>query len=668
MHDTAGAPIAGARVMLTDALSDEERVGAAAADGSFRFGMLPPGAYTLWVEELGFLPRRILGLSVRRGREVRVPVELMPIDPPVMRIDTALSDGPVLENDPLSRSFAHLELVGLPDAARDLAQLTSFAAWAGDALEIAGLPGWASGVVVNGLPFRGIRHPFLDDPTRLALFPLSAFDRVALLRDDPDVEWSGFGGGWLLADQRRAPPRIEVSLFGDWTGDALASSARFAQDVPSFRTVRGGVRIGGPILADTAHFVVGAEATRIRTPRARPWRGSGLDEALIASADSLGVELSSLLGTQVEETDLVSVFGRFDWRLGRAQAVSVQANVASVAGQGLNAGPDATWSPRTSVDGTDVNVTVSLTSDWGAVANELRVGFERAGRDYGADTLPATRFVAAGLGFGNDVRFPARFERSGLRVRETFHVRVANHRMKIGVEVDLTSFDQSFASGTAGEYVFSGVSGLDARRGVFTQAVGPRPVASFSRQSIGGFMQDHWTVAPGFDFRVGLRYDVELVPLDEIPPNAEWFERTGLSNDSLDGSRGKVSSRAGFTWDVGETGRWIVTAGAGIYYDFIDPALLGELLSHTGRIEVRRGVGDLTSWPASPPDAAAPIIGPRLTLIAPGLEPPRSGKASFGVTRAFGRSTAFHVSTSFRHTDFLPRRRDLNLLPSPAAM
>ena len=78
MHDTAGAPIAGARVMLTDALSDEERVGAAAADGSFRFGMLPPGAYTLLVEELGFLPRRILGLSVRRGREVRAPISWDP--------------------------------------------------------------------------------------------------------------------------------------------------------------------------------------------------------------------------------------------------------------------------------------------------------------------------------------------------------------------------------------------------------------------------------------------------------------------------------------------------------------------------------------------------------------------------------------------------------------
>jgi hypothetical protein len=93
--------------------------------------------------------------------------------------------------------------------------------------------------------------------------------------------------------------------------------------------------------------------------------------------------------------------------------------------------------------------------------------------------------------------------------------------------------------------------------------------------------------------------------------------------------------------------------------------VFGELVAEDGSIETRRGVGALESWPEAPGLAAAPTVGPRLTLLGPEFGPPRTGRTSLGLSRLFAEGTAIHVSGSYRYTDFLPRRQDINLALAP---
>ncbi len=644
------------------------QVDVASADGGFRFAMLAPGMYAVTAEELGFQPRTVLDVPVRRARDVDLTIELPFADPPVMTIDTVRFAASALELDPLSRAFGRLELEQVPDGRRNLGELGEQMALGGDALEIDGLPAASSGAVSDGLRTSGARHPWLVDRTQLSAFVPSALVRSTLVSDETDVEWSGYAGGWFLADTRRAPQRLEVSLFGDWTGDALVSSDRFGGDLISFGSVRGGLRVGGPIIADTAFFVIGAEVNRVRSPLPRAWVPRPVDVALAASTDSLGVDLAPFLRPRVTETDAATVYARFDWRLAEGQQLSVRGQFASVTGDGVDVGPDGTWTPGTTLDGSDLAATASLTSYWGgALANEARVGFEFGKREYTADAIPSTRIVDEAIAFGSDARLPARFERSTVRARETLHFSSGTHQIKLGLDGEFNSWDQTFAFGSAGEFAFSRAVDLDVRSGVFTQAVGSLPVSSFSTQLVGVFLQDRWSLAPDLDFQIGLRYESEFLPQTRIPANTEFLARSGLANDSLTRTRGKFSPRASLTWDIGNRGEWIVIARTGVFYDLADPGLLGELVSHAGRVEVRRGVGNLTSWPDAPPVSAASVTGQRLVLFAPNYEPPRSSRASFGITRTLGHNSALHLSTAFRHTDFLPRRQDLNILPSVTA-
>ncbi len=75
---------------------------------------------------------------------------------------------------------------------------------------------------------------------------------------------------------------------------------------------------------------------------------------------------------------------------------------------------------------------------------------------------------------------------------------------------------------------------------------------------------------------------------------------------------------------------------------------------------VRRGIGDVSGWPTVPNGGLSSITGPRLALLGPDFEAPRTVRLGGGISRALNSQTALHVSASYRHTDFLVRRADLN--------
>ena len=82
---------------------------------------------------------------------------------------------------------------------------------------------------------------------------------------------------------------------------------------------------------------------------------------------------------------------------------------------------------------------------------------------------------------------------------------------------------------------------------------------------------------------------------------------------------------------------------------------------------VRRGVGDLSDWPALPDSFAAPVLGPRLSLLAPAFAGPRTLRGSFALSRVLWAGTTLQLSADYRRTDVLPRTRDLNLAPLPVS-
>jgi hypothetical protein len=99
----------------------------------------------------------------------------------------------------------------------------------------------------------------------------------------------------------------------------------------------------------------------------------------------------------------------------------------------------------------------------------------------------------------------------------------------------------------------------------------------------------------------------------------------------------------------------------GLYRGDIGPTALAEAISLVGPIAGRRGLGNLGTWPAAPDEVAAPTIGPVLAPLAFGARSPRSTRVQAALSGAMGRTTTLHLGGAYRRTEFLVRRRDLNL-------
>jgi len=119
-----------------------------------------------------------------------------------------------------------------------------------------------------------------------------------------------------------------------------------------------------------------------------------------------------------------------------------------------------------------------------------------------------------------------------------------------------------------------------------------------------------------------------------------------------------------FVWSAGAQREWLLRGDAGMFAEGPDPAVLAEVMTHDGAAFMRRGTGAMGAWPGVPDSVAAPVTGQVLTLLNGQFHDPRTGRASFSVARVISAGTSFEVGGQYRHTEFLPRRSDLNLLAS----
>ncbi len=640
IRDAAGAPLHGALLTLTEDATGLERSAETDDDGRFGFELLPPGSYTLLAEILGYRPQRIHGIAVTPGRPITVTARLWEAEPPV--VDIAEENAPSmaeLSRAGVARWFAPFAFTRLPESGFNLS-------WLND--EVEGLPSRFAGFATDGVPYTGPRHPWISLPaSEAAALPLAQYDRAEIVTGDVDVERSEFAGHVLQGYSRRGTSGLSFRAFGDWAGDATTSSS-FVTDAPAASSMRGALVLSGPVIADTAQFVVGVAAQRVDQVLSSPWLDEHEDIRAVAAA-TYGVDLDPYIEPRVQRTETLNGFGRFDWQAADRHHLSVRGSAASFRALdpvGFGSG----------AKGLDITVGATLSSAFGrVVSQELRAGFERGQREWTGEGIPFTTVVQDAVSFGGHPALPGDFERTALRLTETVHLNLGAHRFKLGIGGVLASHDQTFAWGRTGERYFGNADAITDGQGVLVQAVGPLPQASFNTHQLAFFIQDAWHLAPGFEFKTGLRYEMEFLPAGKVTLNQEWAERTELLNTELARRRGKLSPRAGFRWGLGENEVWVVRGQAGIFYDMVEPAVLAELITHAGRVEVERRVGDLTD------DVTA---APRLTLLGPDYEAPRSSRAGFGITRRLGATGAVHVSTSYRHTDFLPRRVDLNRLPA----
>ena len=667
VRSAAGSSLAGAFVTLSETGSGASRFVETGADGSFAFQLLPPGTYDLVVEQLRHRPRRVRAIVIEPGSKLTVNAILEVASPPVTSIDsTTYGSGAAGASPGAARSVPPVGFDRFPLPERTMAATLALSPIAGPDGVAEGLPLSFARSAVDGTPALRAVHQFLP-ADELAAASHWGLERVMDLWAPTDVEWGGTAGSILNGSPRRGARGVTGRLWADWSGSAGASSRFFDPNAASHSSFRGGVMVSGALVRDTLHFSLGAEAERLQTPLPAAWVDAGADSGFAAAVDQdYGVDLLPYLTTRVAERKRIAAFGRLDGRIGGG-SLRLWTGFGKTEDRLPDVGLRGTTGVGTRKDGIDVAATgVFTTTISRLIAQELRVGFSRSSREYLDGPVAATRIGGGPISFGTDPALPGDFAVTDVRMSEALHVNMGATRVKLGVSANYGAHDRTYQFGRSGEYLFANQAAFSSGTGVASLTSGTPAPAKFSVLGLGAFLQNEWSPAPQVTLIIGLRFDAEMLPEREIPFSQSWFDLTEIRNDSLKAFQYRLSPRFGFRWSFGEADDWVVEGGAGLYHGGVDPVVLAEVIAESGQTLVHRGVGSVT-WNEPSDLGGTTQIGSRLSLPGPDLQAPRSARFRFGLARRLGRGGALEVAASYRHTDFLTRRHDLNRLPGPAS-
>jgi hypothetical protein len=653
--DTSGMAVGNAVVTVRDRLTGQTRTEVLDRGGEFRFQFLPPGSVDLTVEAFGFQPARIERIAIVGARTTSVTATLSrsedPNVPPAVRqfSGAGMSTLTTLSTD-LIEAF--------PTVSRDAATLARFTAFAADGLETEGLPGYLSGIRTDGVPAGASSIYGFRPMSPLALSGV----RAAEFATSADVELSGMAAPALSVHFLNSTTSLQFKGFADYTKGTSSSGELVAED---FSGIRGAALVSGPLVRDTSGYVFGAEFWRNEIPVAFADRIVAAATRAQAAAAQRGVTDFAL--PVIAEENAMSFFGRVNWRFGNRHTLTVSGAFTAL--------PESEWASTTRsepglaplAEGKDGLVSLLVLSRFSpTLGQDLQLSWDRTVRDYnpspGTLRSSATLLTDNEISLGRPLSTDGRFDANTLRLRETLHFWNGAHHLKVGGSVEYASHTQTHLPQRSATFWYTSEAELTSGVGYTVQTSGLAE-ADFALGRAGLYLQDEWAVNDRLRVLVGARWDIDLPPVDDIVVDDEFLALSGLGADTALTRRGRISPRLEFEWRPDADGVTTIRGTAGVWSASMDPVLVGEILSNHGNVTVAREFGTFNQWPqpALQSDAHA------LTLAATAFQGARSKRAMLEISRRISPSVQLDLAGTYRYTDLLPTRSDINLISSAGA-
>jgi hypothetical protein len=637
--------------------------------GTFSINLVQPGSYEIRVEAVGYRPLVARVLTVGGGESRNVSLTLTAEPPPVTRVDT-VALGPASSSKVRSGALqlGGTEVEGLPYRFEDIGSMVGLSTSFDDALGAQGLPGEMTLIVADGVPFyRAVLPAARRELLSAPLFPRSSLSGVTAIHDAGDIEWSGAGGGYVGLSTRGGSARRRIELEGSWSGTPTWSSGQLEGEAPSILSWQGAAR-GAVQLSPRLRFFASGEALQQQTPvaaRVTP----GVQAALSGLDDGI---LSALAEPSLEDYDRYSGLVRFD--LQQSSSTRLFARVAAGVARRSFEGPgpaDLTELAAPAEESVDFSAALGLVSQYSRASSfELRAGFSGSSREFDPtfeDVSPAY-VVRSATPLGSTPGSNGSVSRTDFVAMPTFRWSPGSDGsgLKFGATIRASRHAMTYSPAPFGEFAFPEPAAVVGGRGfgIVTSA----PEATFGTQEYGLFVQGESGLASGLRLRVGARYDYEIIGADGPTPNPDWLAATGLDNTVFPDRHHQFGLRASLSWDPYRDGSTRVHVLASTHTGDVDVRALSEAVAGGTDVTSARYAGSGITWPDGgiPPQSLATL--PSLTLLGPDLRPPRTTRADLDIVQRVSPGTSVFVRASARRTDFLIRRRNLNLPVVPSAL
>jgi len=277
VKDPTGAVVGNARLTLLSA-SGEERTGATAGDGSYRFPLLPPGAYTLTVSAAGFQPYTGTGIIVRiteatelspalalagTAASVEVTAEVPLVQTASATTGRVIGDAQIRELPLPTRNFQQL-LTLSPGTVASLSNNTEMGR--GDVnINVAGMRSTSNNVVVDGTQ---INSPGTNSTPNVSVPAPDAIQEFIVQTSMYDATQGRNAGGNVAVVTKSGENRVHGSAWEFFRNRQLNANDFFLNSAGRPRAVLNrnqfGGTLGGPVVKDKTFFFVSYQGTRER--------------------------------------------------------------------------------------------------------------------------------------------------------------------------------------------------------------------------------------------------------------------------------------------------------------------------------------------------------------------------------------------------------------------
>lgn len=580
--DQQGAVLPGVTVVVTNQDTGIYREVVSNTDGTYFVTGIVPGRYQIAAELSGFKKstRRDVILSIGKTTTVDVQLEVGGVEETVtVTSQTPLIDltsqeiGGNITKDEISElpsvNRNYIEFVGLLPGVVPLASTTSFGA---DALNVNGQSAASNNFAVDG---GNNNDDYLGQgfgsQARTALESVQEFQ---VLTNQFEAQFGQATGGIVNAITKQGTNRIGGSVFGYFTDSGITAPDFFVKQgnltKPDTSKQQWGGTIGGPVVRDKAHYFFSLE--RIVVDEGR----TGFYPTRPAKNYSIA-----------QHTSVWNTLVRFDNQLSSSQTWAVRW-LRDVSPQNPQVIGNVTLDALREEQDYDDTVVGTLSSVLSNTQfNTLRIAWAReyidrsnpAFFDNGRhqDQLePTLRFPS----FDDQQSFATQLRiNNNWTIENTFSWFVpgkrGDHDVKFGTQLGYIKHKFDEQSSANGIFSFRSDRAFDPNDFStyperLTIRVPAPDTTGMQSKTVGLFIQDKWKINTRLSLTLGVRYDLEILPI-RGPLQPLFDDENDYPID-----KNNIAPRTGFVYDVSGNGRRVLRGGWGMFFDRTHLTLVDE--------------------------------------------------------------------------------------------
>jgi Carboxypeptidase regulatory-like domain len=586
--DSQGAVLPGVAVVVTNEDTGVYRELVTGPEGSYSVSHVVPGRYRISAQLSGFrsLNRRGIVLAVGVTTTLDLILEVGELAETV----TVTAESPLVDvtSAEIGGHISSEEITDLPAGNRSYmafvgtvpgAQFVPTTGFLNDTMLANGQPAAANNVMFDGAGnVDDLRGSNVGGQARTAN---EAIQEVQVLTNQFDAEFGRASGAVINAVTKSGTNQLRGSVFDFFTGRAVTAKDYFTRvnglEKPQVAKQEWGGTIGGPVLKNKLHFFASVERlvqnrNQSKTYPTRP-------EFSFSSTDDV-----SAWNTLWRIDHQVTANNNWAFRWLRESAP--QFNV-------LDGARDT---PESNDDETDLDQT--LVGTWTTVMSNTRVNTVRAGLtkeqtthanervralqpEYAKCTVCPNQMIADQallppiLGYLSmnaqaDDTMDFSLDDS-YTLEDTFSWfipdKMGRHDTKFGARFTYVWISNPNNSNANGTYNFPGDQTFNpAIPGTYPERFSIRVPGALDydlRSRVWElYAQDKWSPRNGLSLSLGIRYDLEIIPIKEDPGNPLLTDPSKYPVD-----KNNFAPRLGFIWNPDGKGRSVVRGGYGIFYD-----------------------------------------------------------------------------------------------------